>query len=196
MIGYTDRVQKKISLEKEEVEYTLKVSPRARQMRLAIYQDGSFVVTMPRFLSERRVEKFIQEKSRWIVNTLARFRRQPAGLLVATKRGDYARHKEAARAIATERLQHFNREYGFRYGSISIRNQKTRWGSCSRRGNLSFNYKIALLPAHLADYVVLHELCHRGEFNHSARFWDLMSWAMPDFAERREELKRVRFGRA
>lgn len=91
-----------------------------------------------------------------------------------------------------ERLAHFNTRYSFAIGRVAIRNQKSRWGSCSKKGNLNFNYRIVLLPAHLADYVIVHELCHIGEFNHSRKFWVLVAQAAPDWRRHRAELKRVR----
>jgi len=97
--------------------------------------------------------------------------------------------REGARTLVLSRLAHFNEVYGFTFGTVSIRDQRSRWGSCSSKGNLNFNYRIALLPAHLADYIVVHELCHRGEFNHSQRFWDLVARVMPDYAQLQAELK-------
>jgi predicted metal-dependent hydrolase len=101
---------------------------------------------------------------------------------------EIAFYKEKARALATARLAHFNSFYHFTYHRISIRNQKTRWGSCSSRGNLNFNYKIALLPAHLVDYIIVHELCHLGQMNHSAKFWELVSKTTPNYLALRKEL--------
>lgn len=186
-------MQRKIELEGEEIEYTLKESRRARQMRLSIYQDGRFVVTIPRFFSERKVERFILQKSNWIIRAIARFKALPRGLAIRAGRGDFVRHKERALILARERLEHFNSVYGFSYSSISIRNQKTRWGSCSRGGALNFNYKIALLPETLVDYVIVHELCHLGEFNHSKDFWRLVALTTPDYKEKRRALKHLRF---
>ncbi|PIP23438.1 MAG: hypothetical protein COX90_01110 [Candidatus Nealsonbacteria bacterium CG_4_10_14_0_2_um_filter_38_17] len=70
-----------------------------------------------------------------------------------------------------------------------MKNQKTRWGSCFKKGNPNFNYKIALLSQRLADYIVVHELCHLGELNHSQKSWNLVAKAVPDYPEIRDELK-------
>lgn len=75
-------------------------------------------------------------------------------------------------------------------GKIFIKNSRTRWGSCSSKGNLNFNYRLSLLPAHLAHYVIVHELCHLREFNHSQRFWDLVALTVPEYKACREELKK------
>ncbi len=101
----------------------------------------------------------------------------------------YKANKETALKIATEKVEHFNQFYNFKYNKISIRNQKTRWGSCSKKGNLNFNFKIALLPNELADYLVVHEICHLGEFNHSENFWKLVSKQIPNYKVLRGELR-------
>ena len=117
-------------------------------------------------------------------------RRKKRRVVKRTGRRDYLKHREEARALAMERLEHFNKFYQFKIGRISIRNQKTRWGSCSKRGNLNFNYRIALLSKEAADYIIVHELCHLGEFNHSAKFWRLVACAVPDYLEIRKSLRR------
>jgi len=76
---------------------------------------------------------------------------------------------------------------------VKIRDQSSRWGSCSWKGNLNFSYKLVLLPEHLADYVVVHELCHLREMNHSPRFWALVSQTVPDYRAKRRELKKLLF---
>lgn len=100
-------------------------------------------------------------------------------------------HKESARSLAHERLAHWNQFYNHEYKRVAIRNQCSRWGSCSMKGNLNFNYRIALLPLELADYIIVHELCHLREFNHSERFWALVAETLPDYQERKERLREM-----
>ncbi len=103
----------------------------------------------------------------------------------------YAQYKEQARELAHARLEYFNQFYGFTYNRVAIRAQRTRWGSCSKKGNLNFNYRIALLPPALVDYLIVHELCHLKEMNHSSRFWKLVEHTLPDYKARRKALKAI-----
>ena len=114
-------------------------------------------------------------------------RRRPAS---AASAKEYKLLKEEARTVITERVEYFAGLYGFQYGKIAIRNQRSRWGSCSKSGNLNFNYRLVKLPAHLRDYVVAHEICHLGQFNHSRAFWNLLSRAIPNYVSCRHELRR------
>lgn len=104
-------------------------------------------------------------------------------------RREYLTQKELARSLVKDRIRHFNHYYKFSVGRISIRNQRSRWGSCSKKGNLNFNYRIVLLPPQVADYIIVHELCHLGEFNHSKRFWNLVAKTIPDYAAMRKQLR-------
>ena len=120
------------------------------------------------------------------------FRRRFRRASLKGKKQEYLENKQKALALAQERILHFNKHYKFSVGAIRIKNQKSRWGSCSKKGNISFNYRIALVSPHLADYIIVHELCHIGEFNHSPNFWNLVAQTIPDYAKLREELKKVR----
>lgn len=106
-------------------------------------------------------------------------------------RGDYENYKETARQIVRQRLEHFNQFYGYSWGRISIKNASSRWGSCSKKGNLNFSYKIALIAPELADYIIVHELCHLGEFNHSPNFWALVEKTIPNYRGLRKTIKQM-----
>ena len=157
-------------------------------MRISVGTGGVLSVTIPYRFPEAFVERFLHEHAEWIMRQIERFRHD-GGRLARYGRAHYLEHKEAARELAHARLAHFNQTYNFNYGDISIRDQKTRWGSCSRRGNLNFNYKLALIPEPLADYVIVHELCHCKEFNHSKRFWELVERTIPDHKTIRRQLR-------
>lgn len=101
----------------------------------------------------------------------------------------YKAHKETTRALVHARLKHYNAHYGFAYKRVFIKNSKSRWGSCSSRGNLNFNYKLIFLPPQVLDYVVVHELCHLRHFNHGPEFWALVSETLPHHKSLRAALR-------
>ena len=88
-----------------------------------------------------------------------------------------------------KRVRHYCEIMGVTVGYVTVKNQKTRWGSCSAKGNVNFNYQLAFLPDELLDYVVIHELAHRRHMNHSRAFWAEVEKYCPDYLERREQLK-------
>ena len=182
------------------IDYALVHSGRSRRLSILVHPSGDVVVKMPLGFSHDRAQRFVEEKKGWILRTQERLRKieknYEGGLrLPKSNKRDFEAYKSVAFAQTLSRLAFFNKEhYGgrFKWQRGAIRNQKSRWGSCSKRGNLQFNYKIVLLPANLADYLVVHELCHLGEFNHSKKFWDLVEIAVPGYKTLRKELRRVR----
>jgi predicted metal-dependent hydrolase len=114
---------------------------------------------------------------------------KPRRVLPRRHRGAYLKYKEAARDLVLQRLAYFNAHYHLRWNRVAIRNAKTLWGSCSKKGNLNFNYRIVYLPQEQADYLIVHELCHLKEFNHSKRFWELVAQTAPNYKALRRELK-------
>lgn len=114
----------------------------------------------------------------------------PKTTRIETSANEYRRFKKAALGLVERRTRHFNVHYSLRYRKVFVRNQKSRWGSCSLAGNLSFNYRLIFLPPALADYVIVHELCHLREMNHSRAFWWLVAEAIPDYAACRKELRK------
>lgn len=106
-----------------------------------------------------------------------------------------------AKKLVLERLAYFAPQYNVTFARVTIKDMTSRWGSCSRRGNLNFNYRILFLPPELVDYVIVHEVCHLREMNHSRAFWALVAQTIPDFAVRKHALRahaqpRLSFSRA
>ncbi len=181
---------RKIKIKDREIEYKIRRSRRAKNLRIAVYSDARVVVSLPWRMSESFAEKFIREKSSWILDKIFHFKKfGKTSLLRTGSRDDFLKNKKAASELAEERVKFYNRVYGFKYEKIAVKNQTTRWGSCSKKGNLNFNYRILFLPKPLADYLVVHELCHLKEFNHSKRFWDLVGKTIPEYNKIRKELK-------
>jgi predicted metal-dependent hydrolase len=189
--------KRKLKLLKEDFEYTLRKSKRSKYIRLAIYPSGGLSVSAPNHLSVQSIENFILDNAGWIRQKLELLRQSGVRIKTAEQsRKDFLQHKKVTIALVENRLKHFNEHYGFKYCKVTIRNQTSRWGSCSKKGNLSFNYRLAFLPPELADYVVVHELCHLKEFNHSRSFWSLVGETVPNYSKLRTELKKVRFTNA
>ena len=183
---------KEIILSGQVVSYTYRVHPKAKRIGLRISQEGNLSVTAPRFVPQYLTKKFLEHHAEWILQKVAYYKERALTHPVPS----YSTHEKKEYAIKTkilveERLQHYNELYNFRWKKITIRDTKTRWGSCSKKGNLNFNYKLALLPEHLASYVVVHELCHLGELNHSQDFWNLVAKALPEYKKYKEELKSI-----
>ena len=159
-------------------------------MRVCVYPGGDVQVTVPHRASRAAIDRFIARSTAWILR--AREKSQNA-LMIRAERRAIGAYKTRARELALRHAVEYARHYGVAYKKIAIRAQRKRWGSCSRTGNLSFNYKIALLPRALAEYVIVHEICHLVHFNHSPVFWGLVEKTIPDYKERRAQLHRLVF---
>ncbi len=110
------------------------------------------------------------------------------------ERNEYLKYKEQALQIVNEKILKVNSIYNFNFNKISIKNTRTRWGSCSSKKNLSFNYKLVFLDSAAQEYLVAHELCHLKEMNHAKSFWDLVAETIPDYKVQKEKLKNYHFG--
>lgn len=180
---------REINLGEQNISYSLKTSYKARTLRLEVGSSG-LIVVKPFFISNLFTEKFIKKQSFWILKNLSKH--QDAVVFPKIKKEELTVLKKKVAKIIISRLEFFNQHYNLKYKRICIRDQKTRWGSCSKAGTLNFNYRLALLPEKLLDYVVVHELCHLKEMNHSVRFWNLVAETLPDFKSQRQALEKFR----
>lgn len=183
--------KKHITLNKQQVSFIIRKSKRARRMRIAVYCNGDIVVTAPLGIKKNFIEKFIKNKSVWVLDKIDFFKSFIKSDLSIFNKKHYIDNKDKALRIISGRIEFFNTKMVFKYNDINIKNQKTKWGSCSKKGNLNFNYKIIFLSEKERDYIILHELCHLKEFNHSERFWLLICRLMPDYIKIKKELKKV-----
>lgn len=171
-------------------KFILKIGKKTRGLRLSVYPDGRAVISAPSFLGISTIEQFVKGRMDWVKAKLEAFTPFRRVLRRKNSRAEYAKYKDDARKLVEDRILVLNKHYGFRVGRISIKNQKSRWGSCSAKGNLNFNYKIVFLPKDIADYIIVHELCHLRELNHSRSFWKLVAQVVPDYLKLRNELRR------
>jgi predicted metal-dependent hydrolase len=147
---------KNITLGTKNISYTHAISTRAKHMRITIYPNGNLRVTVPKRVSEEKVTQLILEKSSWILQKINYYKSLPPQKDPKDTQAEYLRYKSKALQTITDAVTKYNTFYNFTYTRISIKNQKTLWGSCSRRGALNFNYKLVLLEERLRDYVVVH----------------------------------------
>lgn len=246
-----EREARIIHLSGAPLPYTLRRSPRARQVRLSVHPDGALEVIVPRRATISHVESTLRDHEEWITRARARMAAKPrlptpepladgrlltiagaslrldiretptasgarigraddalivtlpAALPVAADptapaltQDDLVRSllerwtRREARQVFADRLAHWNDHYGYHWERVTVKDQKTRWGSCSRRGSLNFNWRLLLAPLPALDYVVIHELCHLKEANHGPGFWGLVAQTCPNYAEWRRWLRR------
>jgi predicted metal-dependent hydrolase len=160
-------------------------SRRARRWTLSVPWGAPVVLTVPARMPEREIEVVIAAHREWIARERAA---QAPRLRLETRRVSEADARAAARELVTMVLDEEADALGVTYTRVQIRDQRTRWGSCSARGTLSFNWRLALAPLDVLDYVVVHELCHLREPNHSARFWQLVASRRPGWRRQRDWL--------
>lgn len=188
----SSKIEKKnINISGQNYEYTLRRRARVKYIRLAIEADGSIVLTAPNTYPVFLLKNFLASRINWIVSGIERRKSNPSILGIRHSALEIKHYKKQARLLVEERLKYFNEYYNFKYNKIAIRNQKSRWGSCSSSKNLNFNYRLAILPLELADYIIVHELCHLKEMNHSRHFWALVEKTIPDYKIRQKKIKKI-----
>lgn len=157
---------------------------RARRYILRVLDDGSLRVTLPRWGSKREAQRFVDASRAWIAEQQARRclgpRVVPANVPVLRRR---------AKAELPPQLLGLAEFHGITVHRVTVRDQRSRWGSCSRRGSIALNWRLVLVPDFVREYVMLHELMHRHELNHSPRFWRLVAAACPRLVEARRWLR-------
>ena len=168
---------------------------RSNRKTVAIQVNSDLTVTVraPKYVSEKYIEQILHEKESWIRKHIeeikAKKAQHEAGNMKPLTRDELQKLADEAVEYIPKRVEHFAKIIGVDYGRITIRNQKTRWGSCSSKGNLNFNCLLIYFPDSVIDYVVIHELCHRKYMNHSKHFWAEVEKYMPDYKIRRKYLK-------
>ncbi len=167
---------------------------RRKTWALTIGPDKALLMKIPLSVSYDCAETILHTKERWIVKKYMQLTEAqnhiPKSNLTQTQRSELEnRYRQAAKKYFPARVAYYENIIGVTHGSISIRDQKTRWGSCSAKGNLNFNWRLMLAPPRVLDYVVVHELCHRKQMNHSKAFWDAVEMVLPDYRELRKWLQ-------
>lgn len=180
-----------------QIEYKV-IRSKRKTYSITLNENGGISLRVPLHISDTNAKQILSEKQLWITEKLERLKerqlRMPKNDFTQEQRLSLERrYIDAARDYIPKRAAYYKSAYSELirgdYSRIQIRDQKTRWGSCSSKGTLSFNWRLMLAPPGVLDYVVVHELCHLTHMNHSRDFWNCVSAILPDYKEKRNWLK-------
>ena len=169
-----------------EIPYQIIRSSR-KTLALEITPEGRVLARAPRSMPEEAIRSFIRQKEDWLRKHLEKYENRPAEDKLT--HAQLRQLGEEALAWFPDRVKYWASRAGVTYGGITIRAQRSRWGSCSSRGNLNFNCLLMLAAPEIRDYIIVHELCHRKEMNHSPKFWAEVEGVLPDYRGRLQWLK-------
>ena len=164
----------------DTITYTIIRSDR-KTIAIHITPEGQVQVRCPHKMKNAEIYRFVAEKEAWIRSHLASIRPRPAAPKFTPE--ELQCLAQRAKKSLPPRVAHYARQMGVTYGRITIRSQRTRWGSCSSKGNLNFNCLLMLTPLEVWDYIIVHELCHRKHMDHSPAFWAEVEKVMPNYRE-------------
>lgn len=171
--------------------YKIRKSRLAKSLRLEISRADGVTLVVPERVPLFLAKSFLLSKESWVKSKLAEQKENKSSIFPELTPKEEVLARKNARRLIGERANFFATILGLEYNTVAIRDQKTRWGSCSRDANLNFNFRLIFVNPDLLDYVVVHELCHLVELNHSPQFWALVESVLPDYRRRRRELKRL-----
>ncbi len=185
-----------IPLTHEGIHYELTakfIKSNRRSVGITVKPGGEIIVRAPRLMPVAAVMAFLRRKEEWIIKTyLKQSKIQPSPACEEKSSQTLAlekRYRDAAKDYIPKRVNYYHQFTGGTFQKITIRDQKTRWGSCSSKGTLSFSFRLMMAPPRVLDYVVVHELCHLTHMNHSKDFWNMVASILPDYKEHRKWLK-------
>lgn len=164
---------------------------KRKTISLQIKPDSSIELKVPLHTTNAQIQEFLNQKSDWINKHLqaVKERQQQMSQIKPLTIEEIRDLANQALEVIPKRVAYFAEIVGVTYGRITIRNQKSKWGSCSSKGNLNFNCLLMLMPTEVQDYIVVHELCHRKEMNHSPKFWAEVRKVLPDYEKQKSWLK-------
>jgi predicted metal-dependent hydrolase len=170
----------------EDIQVTIKKHRKAKQLKLSIGLDGRVKLTLPYYLPYFAGKIFIKEKESWIIENFKKSKERLSTKLSAAAEKEL---RKKAKPLIINLVNHYSTLYNTKYHKIFIKNQQSLWGSCSRNKNLNYNWRISLAPETVMRYVIVHEICHLIEMNHSPRFWKLVALTIPEYKMHRQWLK-------
>lgn len=165
-----------------DLSYTL-IKSKRKTISLEMKPDGSLIVRAPSRTTKREADAFVKKHEKWVENHRKKMgeRKAQAQSVQRLTQAELLALGRLAKKVIPERVAYYAKKMNVEYGRIALRCQKTRWGSCSTKKNLNFNILLMLTPIEVIDSVVVHELCHLKEMNHSARFYQQVYAVYPDY---------------
>lgn len=183
-------MQKMVEINGVDMPYTIRSNSKSKRISIRVQEGGKISITKPTRISLKYIESLVETKKAWISEQMEKMNSRPKKILSHYSASDFEKYKNEAYNLVDTKIAYYNKFYKYDIERVTIRNQSTRWGSCSRRKNLNINYKIVLLPDELQDYIIVHELCHLAQMNHGKKFWDLVALQIPDYKDHLLELKK------
>ena len=167
------------------------IKSKRKTLSIQVIDSNTIKVRAPYRMTKKEIQGYIDKNEAWIRDKLEKAKADEAVTENIRGLSELELEELARKAceVIPRRVEHYAPIVGVTYGKITIRNQKTRWGSCSSKGNLNFNVALMRVPLEILDYVVVHELCHRIYLNHSKDFWNEVGKVLPDYKERERWLK-------
>ena len=153
-------------------QITISSTRRSTRISLSVRPSGEVRLSYPPYVSQRRALEFLESKKEWILQTKAKYAVYPTPRVLSAEEIEHLRLK--AKQHLPQRVAQMASQFGLRYGKVTIRAARSKWGSCSAENNISLSLYLMMLPSHLQDYVIVHELCHTVHHNHSAKFHALV----------------------
>jgi predicted metal-dependent hydrolase len=163
---------------------------KAKRLRITLKDENNLLISLPAGLSRKKAMIFIESKKTWIEKQRAKYISDIRFTRSLIQENDFS-DREEQKKILIKRAEFLAEKYGFKFNRITIRNQKTRWGSCSSKKNINLNINLARLPQYLMDYVILHELTHLIVRDHNRKFWSRLEKFYPDAAFTRKQFKKI-----
>lgn len=171
----------------ENISVKIKKHRASRNLKISISQDGKVRLTIPYYFPYYLGEKYLKEKKTWIIETLSKVTENNQEKVIINEQQEKTLRIKA-RADILKLVNHYCLIYNLTYHKIFIKGQRSLWGSCSQKKNLNFNWRLMLAPERILHYVVVHEVCHLREMNHSKNFWQLVALTIPEYQECRRWL--------
>jgi len=171
------------------ISYLIKQSKRSRRVRISI-SGGRVIVTAPLRVSKEHLDHIVADHEAWINKVIRRYQKMTAGVKLSRDIFNKKEFMGTVKAMVEDRYRSIAAPFGVRLGHVAVKKMRSRWGSCSSRGNISINLLLGHLPFELLEYVVIHEICHLVHHNHSKRFWSLVAVSEAAFNARKAELRR------